>query len=243
MEDVEKVLKEVGLGEKEIGVYLALLKLGEESASRVSEVADLNRITAYTVLKSLQEKGFCSVFTKNKVQYFKPIKPEQIIGLIEEKKDKVRAILPLLKEQEGAVSEKPEIGLYEGKKGIAAMLELMLKESEKTREVFAYGNLTIAEKIIEYESLHWRKTRLSKEIRMNAVVDSLKGFEPAKERIWQKLSKWRENAGLSKLDVFVLITNHVVSYTTFKGDLISVVLKNKEIAEKEKFNFEMLWSA
>ncbi|MEM4271756.1 MAG: helix-turn-helix domain-containing protein [Candidatus Pacearchaeota archaeon] len=241
MDDIKEIFEEVGLSKKETEVYLALLKLGEETASRVSEVANLNRVTTYTLLKSLQEKGFCSVVVKNNIQFFRPIKPEQIVGLLEEKKNKIKAILPALKEAERAISEKPEVSLYEGKKGIAAMLELMLKESEKTKEVLAYGNLTIAEKVIEYETLYWRKTRLSKGIKMNAVVDSLKGFEPRKEKLWQKLSKWKENKELSKLSVFVMITDSLVSYTTFKGDLVAVVIRNKEIADKEKLNFEQLW--
>jgi len=239
-EDIKEVLEEIGLSEKEIGVYLALLKLGEATASRVSEIADLNRVTSYVLLKSLGEKGFCSVYTKNNIQYFKPIKPEQIIGLLDSKKEKVKNIMPLLKEQEGAVSEKPEVSMFEGKKGIAAMLELMLKAGEKSKLVFAYGNLTIAEKIIEYESLYWRKTRLSKGIQMKAVVDSLKGFEPRKEKLWQKLSKWKENKELANIDVFVMMAGDLVSYTTFRGDVMAVVIKDKEIAEKEIFNFNQL---
>lgn len=241
MEDVASVLGEVGLSEKEIEVYRALLKLGEETASRISEIANLNRVTAYVLLKSLMEKGFCSVFTKNNIQYFKPIRPEQIVGLLKEKENKVKAILPMLKGDEGAVSEKPEISLFEGKKGVAAMLELMLREAGRRKEVLAYGNLSVAEKVIEYETLYWRKTRLSMGIQMNAVVDSLKGFEPRKEKLWKKLSKWKENKELSGLDVFVLISGDVVSYTTFKGEVVAVVIKNKEIANKERFNFGGLW--
>ena len=184
-ENIKAVLEEVGLSEKEVEIYLALLKLGEASASRVSEIADLNRVTSYVLLKSLSEKGFCSIYTKNNIQHFKPIKPDQIIGILEEKKSKIKTIIPFLKEQEGAVSDKPEVSLFEGKKGVTAMLELMLKEAEKNKLVLAYGNLTIAEKIIEYQSLYWRKTRLSKGIQMQAVVDSLKGFEPKKEKFTQ----------------------------------------------------------
>lgn len=241
-ENIKEVLEEIGLSEKEVDIYLALLKLGEASASRVSEIADLNRVTSYVLLKSLSEKGFCSVYTKNNIQHFKPIKPEQIIGLLEEKKNKIKTIMPFLKEQEGAVSEKPEVSMFEGKKGVSAMLELMLNQAEKNKLVVAYGNLTIADKIIEYESLYWRKTRLLKGIQMKAVVDSLKGFEPKKEKLWQKLSKWKENKELANLDIFVMIAGDLISYTTFKGDIISIAIKNKEIAEKEKFNFNNLWA-
>lgn len=240
-ENIKEVLEEIGLSEKEVDVYLALLKLGEASASRVSEIANLNRVTSYVLLKSLSEKGFCSIYTKNNIQHFKPIKPEQIIGLLEGKKDKIKVIMPLLKEQEGAVSEKPEVSMFEGRKGVVTMLELMLKQAGNNKLVLAYGNLTIAEKIMEYEVLHWRKKRLSKEIQMNIVVDSIKEFEPKKEKLWQKLSKWKENKELANLEIFVMISGDLISYTTFKGDVMSIMIKNKEIAEKERFNFNNLW--
>lgn len=239
-ENVNEILKELGLSEKEVKVYLALLELGEESASRVSEIANLNRVTTYTLLKSLQEKGFCSVFDKNNVQVFKPINPESIVGMLDERKRKVNSIMDELKERQNNVEEKSEVMLFEGKKGILAMLEMILDDADKEKEVFVYGNLTKGEKLIEYQSLHWRKKRLERGIRINAVVNSLKEFEPRKEKEWQKFSKWKENPKLNEIDLFVMITENLVSYITFKGELVSVLIRNKEIADKEMFNFNNL---
>jgi sugar-specific transcriptional regulator TrmB len=243
METIEQILKDIGLSEKETKVYLALLGLGEETASRISEIANLNRVTTYTLLKSLKEKGFCSIFDKNKVQYFKPIKPEEILGLIEEKKMKINSIIPLLKEKEKETQEKPEVSLFEGQKGISSMLNIILNDADTKKEAFGYGNLTISEKVIEYASINWRKTRIARGIKMRAVIDSLKGFEAKKDKKWQKLSQARINKELEKINAYVLITENLVGYYSFKGDIVGVLIKNKEIAEKEKFNFEMLWKS
>jgi sugar-specific transcriptional regulator TrmB len=239
--EINEILEEVGLNEKEARIYLALLNLGEATASRVSEISDINRITTYVILKALKEKGFCSVYDKNKIQYFKPIKPEQILGLLEEKKKKVSAILPLLKRKENLIQDKPELSIFEGKKGITSMLDLILKDAEKTKEVFAYGNLTITEKLIEYQSLFWRKTRLEKGIKISGVLDSIQDFEPRKEEKWKKLSHIKVLKEISKINSYVLITSNLVGYLSFKGELIGIVIRNKDIAEKEKFNFDLLW--
>jgi len=239
--EINEILEEVGLNKKEAIVYLSLLNLGESTASRVSEISDINRITTYVILKSLKEKGFCSVYDKNKIQYFKPIKPEQILGLLEEKKEKILAILPLLKKKENLIEDKPELSIFEGKKGITAMLDLILKDAENKKEVFAYGNITITEKLIEYQSLFWRKTRLEKGIKISAVLDSLENFEPKKEEKWRKLSHTRVLRDISKINSYVLITSNLVGYMSFKGELIGILIKNKDIAEKEKFNFDLLW--
>jgi sugar-specific transcriptional regulator TrmB len=162
MEEINKVLESLGLTEKETKVYLAMLMAGEETASRISEIASLNRITAYMILKSLKEKGFCSIYEKNKVQYFKPTKPENVLGLLDEKKEKFNAIIPLLKHQEKQIQEKPEISLFEGKQGIASLMSILLDDAAKKKEVLGYGNVSISEKVIQYQSIYWRKTRLEK---------------------------------------------------------------------------------
>lgn len=240
--ELNAILEEIGLNKKESIVYLSLLSLGEATASRTSEVSDLNRITTYVILKSLKEKGFCSVYDKNKIQYFKPIKPEQILGLLEEKKKKITAILPLLKNKENLVHDKPEVSIFEGKKGLTSMLDLILDDAEKRKEVFAYGNFTITEKLIEYQSLYWRKKRLEKQIKIFAVLDNLEDFEPQKEEKWKKLSHTKILKEISKINSYIFITENLVGYISYKGELIGILIKNKDIAEKEKFNFDLIWN-
>jgi len=242
MEQIKDILQDLGLSDKEAEVYLALLKLGEETASRISQIAQLNRITTYVLLKNLQEKGFCSVYDKNRVRYFKSIKPEQIIGLLEEKKHKVKAILPQLKQQEKAVEDKPEISLYEGKKGVASCMTALLNDAEKKKEVFGYGNVSISEQVIQYQSLYWRKTRLNKKIKMKAISDSMGDIEHRSPPEWKKLTEVRTNKEMAKLSVYIIFTEHYVGYFMMKGEPYCTLIKSKELAEKERFNFETLWS-
>ncbi len=241
--EIMLILQEIGLSEKEAIVYIALLKLGEETASRVSQVAELNRITTYALLKSLKEKGFCSIYDKNNVQYFKAIKPEQILGLLDERKNKIKVILPELKGYESKVSAKPEISLFEGKKGITAMLYLILKDAQNKKEVFGYGNLTVAEKVMEYQSLHWRKIRLQKKIKMKGVVDSFVDIGFVNDQTWRGLTQRRTNKDLAKINTYVLFTENLVAYLSLSVELVGVLIKNKEIAGKERFNFDMLWGS
>ncbi len=242
-EEINLILQDLGLSNKEVSVYLSLLQLGEETASRVSEIANLNRVTTYTVLKSLEEKGFCSVYIKNKVQYFKPIKPEQIISLIEERKNKVRTIIPKLKGKQKIIKEKPEVSLYEGKKGLTALLNLIIKDAKAEKLVLAYGNFTKAEKLVKYQSLHWRKSRIKNKIKIKAIIDNVdkKFLEYSKTPEYESLTEIKLLKELSNLNTYTLISKNYTAYIAEKGQLIGVLIKNKEIAEKERFNFELMW--
>ena len=134
--------------------------------------------------------------------------------------------------------------MFEGKKGIVALFDIILKNAEKTKNIFAYGNFTITEKIIEYESLHWRKTRIAKKIKNTVIIDALSKNrlkDLKEEQGWKSLSELRINPSLSKINAYVIMTEELVAYFAFKGELSAVLIKNKEIAQKERFNFNMLW--
>lgn len=242
MQEIKETLEEIGLSEKETSVYLALLELGEGTASRISEVSDLNRITTYTLLKSLIEKGFCSLYTKNKVQYFKPISPEKILELIEIKKEKIKSILPLLKQKEKQVLEKTEVLIFEGKKGILSALNIIIDDAKKSKEVIAYGNFIVAESLIEYESLHWRKNRINNKIKIKAVINKFLPIQENKSlKGYEKLTEIKENKNLEEIKSYTLISENYVGIIFPSQELKGILIKDKFAVEKEKFTFEMLW--
>ena len=50
-------LRQFGLNEKEISVYLSLISLGHSPVREISKTANVNRGTTYDILKSLIELG------------------------------------------------------------------------------------------------------------------------------------------------------------------------------------------
>lgn len=238
---IEEVLSDIGLSEKEIIVYLALLKIGEETASRISEIAYLNRVTTYSLLKSLTEKGFCSSYDKNNVQYFKPATPESIFGLLEEKKKRFGLIISQLKQKEKNIGEKPEVAIFEGKKGIASLMALILEDAENKKQVLGYGNVSAGEKTIAQQSFYWRKTRLEKKIKMRAVSNSLGDAEHREAKGWEKITQVKVLKELEKNNTYTIIAENLLGYFIPGVEPIGILIKNKDIVEKEKFNFEMLW--
>ena len=238
---IQEILEDIGLSKKEIRVYLALLRLGEETASRISEVSDLNRVTTYGLLKSLSEKGFCSSYEKNKVQYYRPASPDSILGLLEEKKKRFGLVVSHLKQQEKKIIEKPEVAIFEGKKGIASLMALILDDSEKKKEVRGYGNVSAGEKTIAQQSFYWRKTRLEKKIKMRAVSNSSGDAEHKEAKGWGKMTEVRILKDLEGNNTYTIIAENLLGYFVPGIEPIGIMIKNKDVVEKEKFNFEILW--
>ena len=84
---VQVILKNFGLSEKEIAVYLALIELGSSSVRTISERAKVNRGTTYDILKSLISLGIISYYNKESKQYFIAEQPETLFTVIDKKQE------------------------------------------------------------------------------------------------------------------------------------------------------------
>ena len=77
--DLNKILENNGLSEKEAKVYLTLLELKEALPSSISRRSGIKRPTTYVVLDQLQKKGLVSYVKKGKWQYFQAINPHSLL--------------------------------------------------------------------------------------------------------------------------------------------------------------------
>lgn len=75
-------LRELGFNQKEIVVYMALLKHGRRSPAALSQLTKINRATVYSVAKSLQSKGLISEDITGRTRLFAPLSPSHLSQLI-----------------------------------------------------------------------------------------------------------------------------------------------------------------
>ena len=83
---VEKVLKNLGLNDKEIKIYLACLRLGPSPVRKIAQESGVNRGTAYDILRSLIKLGLVSYYHKDKNQYFIAENPEKLKEALDQKR-------------------------------------------------------------------------------------------------------------------------------------------------------------
>ena len=114
------ILKEAGLTEGEIKVYLALLELGSSTTGPIIEKSRIARSIVYQILNKLEQKGLVSHVTKAKRKHYQAAEPNKILEyiderekLLEENRKKVERLLPelLLKQK---MAPKSETNMYLG---------------------------------------------------------------------------------------------------------------------------------
>ncbi len=94
--ELTKALKEYGLSDNEIKVYLALIKLGESAVQKIAKNSGLPRTTCYHLLESLEQKGLVGFVMKDSRKYFSPAQPSKLVENLEEKKKIIEEIIPEL---------------------------------------------------------------------------------------------------------------------------------------------------
>lgn len=97
-EQVEWVLNEFGLSEKEVKVYLYLSKSGSQKAIEISRNLKIHKVEVYRFLKSLENKGLVES-TLERPTRFAALPLEQILDSLISKRKKITTALQKEKEK------------------------------------------------------------------------------------------------------------------------------------------------
>ena len=124
-------LEDIGLSNGEIKVYLSLLELGSTKAGAVIEKSGLQSSVVHNCLHSLLDRGLISFVKKGKIRFYTSADPKNIIDFIDEKKRNFEKILPQLEVKRKLAEERNEAEVYEGYKGVMAMLLESVNNAKK----------------------------------------------------------------------------------------------------------------
>ena len=237
--DLNLALKEFGLTEKEIAVYLALLQLGEVTLQEVAKRVEFPRSTVYNTLSYLTGKGLVARIVKRGVSYFSASDPEKLVDKIDEKKRLIEAILPELSSLRKAMKEGSSIEIYEGFKGVYTIVSDIFKIKQ---EIYYFGGYVKSLDVLKHLPEHARTMRLERGIKAKIVID------PADEEIfhtakYKKLTEIRFLDSLKDFPAMIFIYGNKVAMFTVRGDLVGVIISNKEFSEAMKMVFELYWKS
>ncbi len=233
---IKEILKELGLSDKEIKIYLTLLKLGQSTVNLIAKKANLNRVTCYDVLKYLQEKGLVSYVIKSGVKYFESAEPRKLLGDLQEKQAKLKSILPDLEALKQSVKEKPSIEVYEGIKGLKTIIEDILKEN---KESWFIADPDFMDAIPFYFPHFIKKKRKQGMFSKVITLDCkrMRGYKRNNPKKYVNIKFIDEKLPTTK----IIYGNKLAILTFEKENSIGIIIENKQIVDTERKLFELLW--
>src|SRR3989344_6093681 len=135
----EKILEEIGLSKNEIKVYLALLKIGKTTSLRIINETGIQVSALYYCLDNLIKKGLVSYSLLANKKHFQAAPPEQLINIIEFRKQEIESLLPELKAIQKTTEESIGTNVYEGFKGFKGIYDRLLKVMKKGDTYYVFG--------------------------------------------------------------------------------------------------------
>ncbi len=236
--DLVVPLKEYGLTDKEIGVYLELLPLGTINLQEIAKRLEYPRTTVYNTLNYLVSKGLVSKINKKGVTCFTATEPEKFLDNLDEKKRLIEGILPKLKELQEDQKQSSNVQIYEGFKGIFSILSDVFKIKQQT---YYFGGYKKSLDILKHLPDQARLNRVDRNIPAKVVID------PTDEPLfhtpkYKKLTELRFLPSLEDFPAMIFIYGNKVAMFTVRGDLVGVIIENKQFSEAMKIVFDMYWS-
>ncbi|MES2059444.1 MAG: helix-turn-helix domain-containing protein [Patescibacteria group bacterium] len=241
-------LQKIGLTEKEIEVYLALLTLGPVAIRKIAAKAGINRGSTYDALKILQKEGLVSYYHKGKLQHFVAEDPKILSKILARKKleiidaaKDIENIIPELSSLSGSAPSRPVVKFYEGYSGIRTILEDTLDSVAKLKkkEYVAFSSSAIRPYLYHKSAFpNFSESRIKRKIFVRTIAYGAGGGTYGRDE-----RKWileKESA-----PTYILIyAGKVAMISVGKNDVPhGLIIEDAELHKTQLAIFNSLWKA
>lgn len=241
--------KQLGIDEKEAGVYLAMLVLGECTISALTKKLGLPRSNVYLFISRLNEKGLVSQVTRGKKNYYASASPERLrsIAIENEKKAKenrenVEKILPDLSLLANC-KERPKIQYFSGKEGVKAIFEDLISSGEIKN--YYIGSLEKVSDVVGERYLKdWMHRRVKAGIFSYGVRIKSEELPARTYRSSRKMMREIRYAPENfNSPFYIVIYGNRVAMVSNKQERFGLIIESRDLAQTQKSLFEVLWQA
>lgn len=233
----EEELRNFGLSDNEIKIYLVLLKSGTTTPLQIAEKTGLHRPYIYDALARLMEKGFVSSITIKKKKNFQATQPKRLLELFKSKLEDFNKIVPQLEKIEKTAKGEIKVELFKGKRAFRLELDDILANVEEGGKVLGIG--LDDKKFIGIEPIYMRKyfNKIG-EKRITERIIMAKGTGKVPEA---KTTKYRFLDEEFIGNTATLIYANKI-FLMFLGEPnIAIIIENKEVSDTYRKQFELLW--
>lgn len=240
-------LREAGLTDGEIKVYLALLELGATTTGPIIEKSGIARSIIYQILDKLMQKGLVSMVIKDKTKHFQATEPTKILEYIGEReealqknKEKIEKLLPQLMQMQ-TMAPKNVVSMYLGFKGIRTAHEHLYLKLKRGDEYYYLG---VPPEQPEEQHLYWQRDHLRRDkagIRCKLLFNKDTDRKILKNRNSYKDSEARYMpTDMTTPACFGIFGDTVIIFIQIPH-AICIEIVNQDIADSFKAYFDEFW--
>jgi len=231
---IEKILKEIGLSNGEIEIYLLLLELGPSPVKKIKERTKIHRTSIYDFIEKLINKSLLSYFITNNVKQYRAVEPKKLLDFIKEKEDKIKSIIPKLEKRYSKNHDEVIVEVYKGLEGFKTVLNDIIRSKEKN-----ILGCNIEEKKFK-ETSNTLMEQYFRRLRENKMKEKILTYKNPKFIFDRKVTEYR----YIKKDQF-----YDVPSLTYKNKVVNIIwepltiimITSENLANGVRKNIEIMW--
>ncbi len=235
MVELAEKLKEAGLSNKEVVVYVALLKEGPIGGGDLAKHLGMDRAHTYNVLSNLVNKGLVGHIVVENKKLFQATSPNNLLNQIQQKEQAIKEILPKLMELEKIKPKPVIVQVLEGKQGLRTLIRLLLES--KAKGIIVYGGTGKSYDVLKYEMSH-----VAKETELLKMKGRIITSEKLREHRFTKLPNFAVKYVKELTPSSTMVFDSTVSIQIFDERPLVILIENKSVAESYRKYFEYLWT-
>jgi len=237
----ESVLEDIGLTRSEIKVFLAMLDLGSASAGQIIDQSRLQAGVVHRAFHTLADKGLLTYTLIGKIKQYQAIDPNLLLVYIEEKRNRIKDMIPELRARASLAKKGPSVIVYQGVRGAKELLNHMLDTDSK--EYVAYGgNQTNVDLLGDYFWKQFHQKRYQKGINAQLVFhDSLRSWIPILNKY--PLTEVRTTKQIFEETTETVICGNKVAILVYLPKPFGVLIDEKVAADSYRKFFDIMWQS
>lgn len=245
--DIRDSLKQLGLDEKEINVYLACLELGSSAIVPIVNRIRMPRTTVFHILERLGELKLIEIVLKGNRHLYVPYPPRQIVTLLKQQKEDLEGKINTL---EGSIPElmklyhlspfQPKVRFFQGmeiRKIYEEILETPIDEAYYVGENDKLIGLLGEDYMKKWIERRIKKGIVSKSIRVRSAEREEEVFSNEESY----LRKIRYAPEGFQCPTHILIYGDNVVFITTGEEKFGLVITSRETAQSMENWFGELW--
>ena len=240
--EISDALVSFGLTEKEIAVYIALLKIGTGSAYAISKLSKIKLSTSYVVLDALIDRGVVVRVPKTRKRLYTARLPYTLLENLQQRVHSFEQVMPMLAGMARDQGKGAQLLFFDGVEEIKKGMQYRLKEMAKKEIVGFYGATQHVSPELDAVFIEWNKNIASESITTRAIAPdhpSLKQYrrlDKEHNRV-VKIIPYQQYTS----DISVDITPFFVRLIIFSTNPQCVIIESKTVAQTFRQIFEMVW--
>lgn len=231
------ILEGLGLTKGEIKIYLTLLELGATKVGKVIEKSGMASSGVHNSINSLKDKGLVSYIKKGKINFYQAVSPKQLVSFVDDKKKKLLQILPELEIKQRLAEDRQEAEVFVGKKGIIAMLNLLIEDA-KPREEYLFFPVRADNQDEEIQKffLNYDQKRAEKKLRLRGLAS------PKLKHLFKKRKTHNMKYPKYPLPSNISICRDRICFFSWGEKPVGYMIVSKQIVDMYKEYFDRIWA-